>query len=164
MRIYRRRPREGRWGSDCSVILHSREHIARAPDGEDAARLLRIVLDQGAKPRDMDIDRAVVRLVRGAFHRIHQLVTRQDAPGPVRERSEQVELIGGDANGPAIDPDRPGTLVYLEPAEAEDVGRGAVGETRPAQHGAQAGEQLTRLERPWGGGGGARLQPQPPGR
>ena len=98
-----------------------REHIAGAAHGDDAARLLRIVLDGGADARDVDVDRAVERFEPLVLHHVHDGVARQHAPGVLREREQHGELIAGQFAGRAVEPGLPRADVDLQPAEAQHL-------------------------------------------
>src|SRR6188508_995624 len=88
---------------DVVGVLLAREHVAGAAHREDAARRLRVVLDDGADARDVDVDRAVEGLERMALQRIHDLVTREDAAGALREDDQQVELVPGEVADLAVE-------------------------------------------------------------
>ena len=51
----------------------------------------------------MDVDRAVERLQLLAFHQVHQLFPAQDAPGVLRQRDQEIELVAGQGRVMAID-------------------------------------------------------------
>jgi hypothetical protein len=50
-----------------AAILLAREDVARAAHGQDPSRLLWVVLDRGADPEDVDVDRAVELFERAAL-------------------------------------------------------------------------------------------------
>src|SRR4029077_9015984 len=85
-----------RYSLRMSILLLG-EHVARAAHGDDAARLLYIVLDRGADARDVHVDRAVEGLELLALHQVHQRLAREHAPGALGERDEEIELQRGDA-------------------------------------------------------------------
>src|ERR671936_1023827 len=102
-----------RYSLRMSVLLLG-EHVARAAHGDDAARLLRIILDRGADARDMHVDRAVEGLELLALHEVHQRLAREHAPGALGERHEEVELERGDAALDAVDAHAPRIAVDLQ--------------------------------------------------
>ena len=69
-----------------------RRTCSRAPDGEDAARLGRVVLDLGAQPVDVRVDGVLVTLVLVAPDLIQQVQPRIDLVGMAGEEMQQVEL------------------------------------------------------------------------
>ena len=74
-------------------ILRSREHVSGAPNGDDPARLLRIVFDVRPDARDVDVDRPVECLEGLTLDEVHERLARHDATRALGERNEQLELI-----------------------------------------------------------------------
>ena len=72
--------------------LRGGELVAAPPDGEDAARLGRVVLDLGAQPVDVRVDGVLVTLVLVAPDLIQQVQPRIDLVGMAGEEMQQVEL------------------------------------------------------------------------
>src|SRR5919204_2491975 len=135
-----------RYSLRMSVLLLG-EHVARAAYGDDAARLLRIVLDGGADARDVHVDRAVEGLELLALHEVHQRLAREDASGALGERHEEIELERREAALRAVEPHAARVAIDLQPAVAQHARlRRAIG---APQERLQAGEQLARLERLW---------------
>src|SRR6185295_3326940 len=121
------------------------ENVARAAHGDEAARLLRIVLDRRADARDVHVDRAVEGLERLASYQVHQRVARQYAAGVFRKRHDELVLQRGQRPFGAVEAHRARIAIDFETAEAQHARpRGRVG---APQERAQPGEQLARLER-----------------
>src|SRR5262245_43965614 len=114
-----RAPRHRCAGRASASLLLPGEHVAGAAHGEDAARLLRVVLDCRADPRDMDVDRAIEGLERLALDEIHQGIPRHHAAGVLGERDEEGELVAGERFVLAVDAYDAGVTVDLEPTEAQ---------------------------------------------
>src|SRR5262245_39469990 len=115
-----RAPRHRCAGRASASLLLAGEHVAGAAHGEDAARLLRIVLDRRADPRDVDVDRAIEGLERLALDEIHQRIPRHHAAGVLGERDEKRELMTGERLVLAVEARDASVTIDLEPAEAED--------------------------------------------
>ena len=98
-----------------------------------------------ARMRDMCTSMERSKASRGSrLHDVHQDLARHDAPGVLRQRQQQIELIGGHRAHLAIEAHLSRPAIDLEPSEAQHVvfGPGLAA----AQDGPEAGEQLTRLE------------------
>src|SRR3954465_5642618 len=89
-----------------SAILRPCEDVADAAHGDDTPGVLRIVLDGGTQPADMDIDRTVDRLQRLTPGRVDQLLAGGDAARALRENEKGVKLMGGHGARFAGDPHR----------------------------------------------------------
>src|SRR4051812_16766904 len=61
------------------------EHIARAAYGTERLRMLRIMFDLAANPRDTNVDRAVERLPLAVGGKREELVTVENLVGPFEE-------------------------------------------------------------------------------
>src|SRR3984893_15939497 len=104
----------------CSVLRFG-EYVARASHCDDAPRLFWIVLDGRADARDVDINRAIERLNRLAFERIHQRFARHDPAGVLRECQEEHKLIAGKLTWRFVEPRRSRCAINFEPAIAQHV-------------------------------------------
>jgi hypothetical protein len=74
------------------VIVVRRENIARATDRLDELGSLQIIAELVTEARDVDVDRAVERQLRGTLREIEQLLARQHPAGALRERA-RIELV-----------------------------------------------------------------------
>src|SRR5207244_5599098 len=94
---------------------------------------------------NVDVDRSVKGLQGLALDEIHQGISRQDAASLLGQRDQQRELVPGEGAFCALEAHDAGVAIDLESAEAQHVRRAA----RPpaTQDRAQAGQQLSRLER-----------------
>src|SRR2546427_2995857 len=99
--------------------LLPREHVTGAAYGDDAARLLRILLDRRADAGNVHIHRTVEGFRRLPLEEVHQRVARHDAAGMVGKRAEQGELVAGEHAVVAVEPRAPRRPIDLEPAEPE---------------------------------------------
>jgi hypothetical protein len=93
------------------------------------------------------VDGAVKRLQLAAAHGLHDLVAREHAAGALGQRHQQVELVGGELGRLARHGDGAGVAVDLQRAKAQGLcGGRAAALGAPAQHGADARQQLARLK------------------
>ena len=100
----------------------------------------------------MNVNRAVKGFEFAAAHGFHDLVAAQHAARAFGQRHQQVELVGGQLARRARNRNRTRVAVNLKRAKMHHLvaaGRcgAAVVVAAPAQHGANAGQQLARLER-----------------
>ena len=116
------------------------EAVAGAPDGDDVARIGRVVLDLLAQPADVDGDGAAVAVA--APDELEQVLAAEHLPWMLDEHLEQLELAGGHPHRPAGDAHLVRGEVDLEPAEAEPR-RGAAC-AGAAQDRLDAGDDLRR--------------------
>ncbi|CAN6484074.1 unnamed protein product [Victoria cruziana] len=129
----------------CSVLL-AREHVADTADREDAFGGLRVGFDGRTDATHVHVDGAVKGLEFAAAHGFHDLVAREHTAGAFGQRDQQVELVGGQLAELVVDADVARIAVDGQRTKAHlAAGRRPVA-TLAAQHGADARQQLTRLE------------------
>jgi hypothetical protein len=102
-----------------------------------------------AQATDQHVDRTAERIALPPLGEVEKLIARQHAAGPVEEDAEKFELPGGQCHFLALWVVKPaGRGVGGEPGETEHpVGRRLRRFPATAEDGADAGYQLTRVER-----------------
>ena len=96
----------------------------------------------------MHVDGAVKGVKLAPAHRLHDLVTREHAPGALGQRHQQIKLVRGQLTGLTRHADHARVAVNLQRAKTQRVACGGCGTlTVAAQHGANARQQFTRLKR-----------------
>ena len=95
----------------------------------------------------MDVDRAVERSDGFAPYRVEQLLAGEAPARALRQREQQVELIGGHRARLAVDPHHAPAAIQLEAPEAKRCRTARGRQRRPPQDRPQPGQQLARLER-----------------
>src|SRR3954463_1107274 len=79
--------------------LPAGKQVADAADRLQDLRAAAVVAELRAQARHVDVDRAIEAELRGALRQIEQLLARQHATGPLRERAEDRELVRGHLDG-----------------------------------------------------------------
>src|SRR5688572_5465494 len=126
------------------------EAVATAPYGLDQLRIAAVGFHLAAQAADLVVDRAVEQVRLAALDHVEQAVAVEHLARMVEERAQQPELGRGQRHHGAV---RIGqaALQGIEPPALEFVRRvflGGGGRPRgAAQHRADAGDQLARLER-----------------
>ena len=95
----------------------------------------------------MHVDGAVKRIQLAAAHRFHDLVACQHPAGPLGQRHQQIELVGGQFAVLRVHHHGARIPVDFQRAKAHLLGRRRAAVGAPAQHCAHAGQQLARLKR-----------------
>src|SRR5438094_10321623 len=121
------------------------EPVPHAEHREQIAWIVRIRLDLAAQVLDVRVDGALIGLERNPANRTQQLSAAEDTPWLAHHGRQQLELGWRQLDPAPADRQLHARHVELDVAETYQIG-GLAGRRAPAQHRANAGDELLGTE------------------